>query len=208
MKTFKYLFMPVVALMMGFATFTSCSSDNDDKPVDKKDVPSEESHTKVSKYARLELKCYFGLDFFKYFDVKVSYSDLDGSLKTENVDASNCTKGILPVDTNPVYTYKQNVKYEKLPFDVNYKVEVTPKAGVTETSGSVGMGGAYTLSLFDQSSTYCDGKWSMPKYVKQETPVNVTEYVKQLKEKGKIMERKITLNTNGTVTVNDTNTEK
>ena len=201
MKAFKYLNMAIVAVMMSIAVFSSCSSDNDDMAGDK-DKTSEKAKTSKDSYSKLKLKYYFGLDFFKSFDVTVSYTDVNGSQKTENISEANCEKQILPYDSDGLYVFEQSVKYEKLPFDVSYKLNVTPKAGVTEAQGKVGLGCSCSVDAVKDGIAK-DWDWMYIKYVKDVPSRNVKDFIMYHKDRKVFQERKVTANADYTVKLHE-----
>ncbi len=200
MKAFKYLNMAVVAVMMSIAVFSSCSSDNDDLAGDKNKT-SEKVETSKESYSRLRLKYYFGQDFFKSFDVTISYTDVNGSQKTENISEANCEKKVLPQDSDGLYVYEQSVKYGTFPFDINYKLDVTPKAGVTEAQGRVGMGCSCSVNVVN--GVVKDSDWMSIKYVKDAPSRNVNDFIKYQKERKAIHERKVTTYADYTLKVHE-----
>lgn len=206
MKAFKYLNMAIVAVMMSIAVFSSCSSDNDDMAGDK-DKTSEKAKTSKDSYSKLKLKYYFGLDFFKSFDVTVSYTDVNGSQKTENISEANCEKQILPYDSDGLYVFEQSVKYEKLPFDVSYKLNVTPKAGVTEAQGKVGLGCSCSVDAVKDGIAK-DWDWMYIKYVKDVPSRNVTDFITYHKDRKVFQERKVTANADYTVKLHENSETK
>ncbi len=206
MKAFKYLNMAIVAVMMSIAVFSSCSSDNDDMAGDK-DKTSEKAKTSKDSYSKLKLKYYFGLDFFKSFDVTVSYTDVNGSQKTENISEANCEKQILPYDSDGLYVFEQSVKYEKLPFDVSYKLNVTPKAGVTEAQGKVGLGCSCSVDAVKDGIAK-DWDWMYIKYVKDVPSRNVTDFMTYHKDRKVFQERKVTANADYTVKLHENSETK
>ncbi len=206
MKAFKYLNMAIVAVMMSIAVFSSCSSDNDDMAGDK-DQTSEKAKTSKDSYSKLKLKYYFGLDFFKSFDVTVSYTDVNGSQKTENISEANCEKQILPYDSDGLYVFEQSVKYEKLPFDVSYKLNVTPKAGVTEAQGKVGLGCSCSVDAVKDGIAK-DWDWMYIKYVKDVPSRNVTDFITYHKDRKVFQERKVTANADYTVKLHENSETK
>lgn len=206
MKAFKYLNMAIVAVMMSIAVFSSCSSDNDDMAGDK-DRTSEKAKTSKDSYSKLKLKYYFGLDFFKSFDVTVSYTDVNGSQKTENISEANCEKQILPYDSDGLYVFEQSVKYEKLPFDVSYKLNVTPKTGVTEAQGKVGLGCSCSVDAVKDGIAK-DWDWMYIKYVKDVPSRNVTDFITYHKDRKVFQERKVTANADYTVKLHENSETK
>lgn len=206
MKAFKYLNMAIVAVMMSIAVFSSCSSDNDDMAGDK-DKTSEKAKTSKDSYSKLKLKYYFGLDFFKSFDVTVSYTDVNGSQKTENISEANCEKQILPYDSDGLYVFEQSVKYEKLPFDVSYKLNVTPKAGVTEAQGKVGLGCSCSVDAVKDGIAK-DWDWMYIKYVKDVPSRNVKDFITYHKDRKVFQERKVTANADYTVKLHENSETK
>ncbi len=206
MKAFKYLNMAIVAVMMNIAVFSSCSSDNDDMAGDK-DQTSEKAKSSKDSYSKLKLKYYFGLDFFKSFDVTVSYTDVNGSQKTENISEANCEKQILPYDSDGLYVFEQSVKYEKLPFDVSYKLNVTPKAGVTEAQGKVGLGCSCSVDAVKDGIAK-DWDWMYIKYVKDVPSRNVTDFITYHKDRKVFQERKVTANADYTVKLHENSETK
>lgn len=206
MKAFKYLNMAIVAVMMSIAVFSSCSSDNDDMAGDK-DKTSEKAKTSKDSYSKLKLKYYFGLDFFKSFDVTVSYTDVNGSQKTENISEANCEKQILPYDSDGLYVFEQSVKYEKLPFDVSYKLNVTPKAGVKEAQGKVGLGCSCSVDAVKDGIAK-DWDWMYIKYVKDVPSRNVTDFMTYHKDRKVFQERKVTANADYTVKLHENSETK
>ncbi len=206
MKAFKYLNMAIVAVMMSIAVFSSCSSDNDDMAGDK-DQTSEKAKSSKDSYSKLKLKYYFGLDFFKSFDVTVSYTDVNGSQKTENISEANCEKQILPYDSDGLYVFEQSVKYEKLPFDVSYKLNVTPKAGVTEAQGKVGLGCSCSVDAVKDGIAK-DWDWMYIKYVKDVPSRNVTDFITYHKDRKVFQERKVTANADYTVKLHENSETK
>ncbi len=207
MKAFKYLNMAIVAVMMSIAVFSSCSSDNDDLAGDK-DKTSEKAKISKGPYSKLRLKYYFGLDLFKSFDVTVSYTDVNGNKKTENISEANCEKQILPYDSNGLFVYEQTVKYDKLPFDVSYKLDVTPKVGVTEAQGRVGLGCSCSVDVVDDKDVAKDWDWLCIRYVKDVPSRNVTDIINYHKDRKVFQERKVTAYADYTVKVHENSETK
>ena len=140
--------LAAVVLSVGFA---ACSSDDDDNNGGSKPNPTEKS-------SYMQLKFNFSEDFLSIFDVTLSYTDADGSTKTETI-------------TNKEYS--KNVTYAKTPSTISYEVKPTVKANYP-TKDTYAISYSYEATLVKNGSTKSGGN-SGSTSVKGD---NVAEFIK------------------------------
>ena len=100
-KIFKFMMMALAAVVLAVG-FAACSSDDDDN-----DGPTPENPTMKESYMKLKLT--FSEDYLSVFDVTLSYTDIDGSTKTETITTKE---------------YSKNVTYTKTPSTMSCQVKV------------------------------------------------------------------------------------
>lgn len=104
-KVFKFMMMALAAVVLTVG-FAACSSDDDDDNGGSKPEPTE-------KASYLEMNFSFSEDMLSLFDLTVTYTDVDGSNKTETIST---------VD------YSKKVNYTKAPSKIAYEVKAAKKA--------------------------------------------------------------------------------
>lgn len=155
-KIFKFMMMALAAVVLAVG-FAACSSDDDDN-----DGPTPENPTMKESYMKLKLT--FSEDYLSVFDVTLSYTDIDGSTKTETITTKEYSKNVTYTKTPSTMSCQVKVNKKKVDYSAKDSYDFTYSYDVVLAKEGVLSSIAQNVSAPKNSSTIvdfvnrCDGK--------------------------------------------------